>query len=245
MCRSLGGDSSSRTFRSSQGSVRAESEVADCTPTRLTGRSQNHPPRTMARATAMEAATDKATETSRRTTSCTTRTGNTCAHRGPSHPPEPPPHMHTHARQTAPPPSPPDPAEDTARRVGHMRGSGSGRWNRDAARWQRHSTPEHPSRATRFGPGSAWAVACPFPDCRMLGLLVTVGPPGCWNSKGGEFEAHRLDDNFHAAAFTRSTPDVGAIRCVSGVTKSALTPDCSTRSTLTPDCPLTPDCLSR
>ena len=35
-----------------------------------------------------------------------------------------------------------------------------------------------------------------------------------------------LNDNFHAAEFTWSTPDVGAIPRVSGVTKSALTPVC-------------------
>ena len=44
-----------------------------------------------------------------------------------------------------------------------------------------------------------------------------------------ELEAPGLDDNFRAAGFTLSTPDVGAICCVSGVTKSALTPDCSLR----------------
>ena len=47
------------------------------------------------------------------------------------------------------------------------------------------------------------------------------------SARGVGDAAHRLDDKFHAAEFTRSTPDVGAIGCVSRVTKSALTPDCS------------------
>ena len=45
--------------------------------------------------------------------------------------------------------------------------------------------------------------------------------------EGRELEAHGFDDKFHAAEFTWPTPEVGATRCVSRVTKSALTPACS------------------
>jgi hypothetical protein len=57
----------------------------------------------------------------------------------------------------------------------------------------------------------------------VSGFTKSALTPAC-PLLGGE--AHGLDDNFHAAEFTRSTPDVGAIPCVSGVTKSALTPVC-------------------